>query len=239
MNRASPSWRTRRYLSAAALTLIVGCTLQVGPDGLTGTITLAGTVFTLTLNEGGIFLARSDAVVRNIIDAAPFDDTSADEPASGYVRLRDSSITIEAPDVVTKAAVNHLDAAISGTATLRVLLDAGGAASPCDTGQDLGTFTITVEDCVVTGVSSELLMSLSAVDLFRKNSVSLCLEMRSDFNATIRLSGLEIIFGTSRSGSGRNMNATFALQNTSTENIHLLMPVGGMPKRSAGMSTIH
>ncbi len=223
MKRAPSCRRLRRCITAAAITLVVGCSLQVGPGGITGSIILGGTAFTITLNEAGLFLARADAIVRNIADAAPFADTAADEPASGYLRLRDSSIIVEAPDTTTKA-VNQQDTVISGTATLRVLLDAGGAAAPCDTGEDLGEFEITVEDCIVTGVSPELLLSLAAVDFFKKNSVALCLEMRTDFDATIRISGLDVIFGPSRAGSGGSQQVTFALHNASGENIHLLMP---------------
>lgn len=213
-------------IAVGAAAWIIGCSASIGTGpggGISVSLTIGGTTITLNLGQGGFFAVQPNTMVRNVVDLQPFQSPPADTPATGAVRLRSSSVTVLPSGASSKWAVTA-QLAISGTARLRAAIDTAGAASPCDTGIDLGTFDIVVENGVVTTVGPGLAMSLSAVDYFRRNDLSLCLEVTADFDATLQIEGLDVTFGPSQSGAEDGLRATFERRNLDAQNIHILPP---------------
>ncbi len=205
-----------------------GCSVSVGPaagggGGVAVSFSIGGKSFTFTLGTAGYFPLQPNAVVRNVADMQPFAQAPSDTPATGAVRLRGSSITILPPDGSAKS-MEAAQAAISGTARLRVAIDAPGALSPCDSGVDLGEFEIVVADGVVTSVGPGLALHLAAADYFNRNDLAMCLEMTSDFEAGLQIEGFDVTFGPSQSEAGDGLRATFDRRNLESPPIHLLAP---------------
>ena len=130
-------------LAASAIALAVGlggCEGGIGrllPSG-----SIANTILVLQLGSVGRFVTQLNTRIRNVADLQPFDQTPADNPTSGQLRLRSSSVTVlPAPGGSGKGFENY-QASLNGTAQLRVVLDEPGAPSPCDTGIDVGTFQV-------------------------------------------------------------------------------------------------
>jgi len=204
-----------------------GCSVSVGPapggGGVAVSFSIGGKSFSFTLGTAGYFPLQPNAVVRNVADMQPFDRTPSDTPATGAVRLRGSSITVLPPSGSAKPMA-AAQASISGTARLRVAIDAPEALSPCDSGVDLGEFEIVVANGVVTSVGPGLALHLAAVDYFNRNDLAVCLEMTSDFEAGLQIEGLDVTFGPSQSGAGEGIRATFDRRNLEGPPIHLLAP---------------
>ncbi|MBN1511573.1 MAG: hypothetical protein JXB13_06120 [Phycisphaerae bacterium] len=204
-----------------------GCSVSVGPaaggGGLAVSFSIGGKSFMFTLGTAGYFPLQPNAVVRNVADVQPFAQAPSDTPATGAVRLRGSSITILPPGGSAKS-MEAAQAAISGTARLRVAIDAPGALSPCDSGVDLGEFEIVVANGVVTSVGPGLALHLAAVDYFNRNDLAMCLEMTADFEAGLQIEGIDVTFGPSQSGAGDGLRATFDRRNLESPPIHLLAP---------------
>lgn len=207
--------------AGSVATWIGGCT---GDGGLFASFTIGNTTFTIELDLSGLFRVQINTRVQNVVDVQPFAMAPTDTPATGVIRLRSSSVTI-LPPPNAKTSVSNQQVPISGTATLRVAIDAPGAVSPCGTGIELGTFEITVSNGVVTVVDPDLALSLNSTSLFLDNNLSMCLEMEADFDATIQIEGLDVTFGPSQDIPPRTgLFGTFELRNLDTQNVHILQP---------------
>lgn len=208
----------------AGAAALKGCSASVTPtdDGIVARFTIGNSTVTLTLDLAGIFRVQPGAVVRNVVDGSPFDEAPTDAPATGALRLRSSSITISPVETAKGVEASQV---ITGTASLRVTIDAPGADSPCDTGVELGTFRITVVDGVVTSVSEGLPLALASTSYFLGNNISMCLEMQTDFVGIVRISGLDVVFGPSRDELlNGGLSGNFDLRNTGAQAVHILAP---------------
>jgi|GEM_PF-5059071 len=209
-------------LTAGTWVWIAGCTVNIGDDGVSGSFTIGNKTVTIGLGPAGIFIVASNVPITNIVDATGFlGGTPTDNPTTGTVQLRESSVTLRS-STTGKGAVTAQG--VSGLATLRWAIDAPGAVDPCTTGIDLGTFEINVaENGVINIVDEELSLSLAAVSLFLENNVSMCLRMQADFDATIEISGFDVIFGPSDTAND-GLIGTFQLNNLGLTNMHILGP---------------
>ncbi|NLX12832.1 MAG: hypothetical protein GXY44_04155 [Phycisphaerales bacterium] len=227
-------WTSSRFIGLALCPAVVlfgmfvwlsGCSVSIDSSsgGVAFSFLIAGRSFTFTLGPAGYFPLQPGAIVRNVADLQPFDRPPSDTPATGAVRLRGSSITILPPNAAAKSLV-AAQSSVSGTARLRVAIDAPGALSPCESGLDLGEFEIVVANGVITSVGPGLPLRLAAVDYFNRNDLAMCLEMTSDFAAGLQIAGLDVTFGPSQSGAGEGFRAMFERRNLESSPIHLLAP---------------
>lgn len=217
--------RSRRVLSAclglASLATLgmLACNVQVGPGGISASLTLGGTTITLSLGQVGEFVVQPNTTIRNVGDTQPFTKRPEDNPTSGTMSLRSSSITVNPAPGAGKAIVTQ-QSALTGVARIRVVMAEAGAVSPCDTGIDVGTFDVFVQNGQVIDVSDDLNLSLGAISFFLANNMSICVEATSNFPASIDISGLDVTFGPSNG----LLQGTFELSNTSNENVEIIGP---------------
>lgn len=199
------------------------CIVERGPGG-TATIRLSGTTVGLELGPVGIFNLTPGSILQKIIDAVGYlGGTPEDEPASASIRLRASSITYQ-PPVSGKPSVALQS--VTGTAHLKVIIDAARTTNPCATGVETGTYEIQVApNGVITVVDEELALTLTALNLILGDDISLCLEMTSDLTGTIQISELDVVFGPSQDGTADNdVSATFTLINFESVGITIAAP---------------
>ncbi|MCO6435650.1 MAG: hypothetical protein J5J06_01015 [Phycisphaerae bacterium] len=199
------------------------CSVERGPGG-TATITLSGTSVGLNLGPTGVFNLTPGTIIQKIIDAVGYiGGTPEDAPASASMRLRASSITYQSSDSGKSSIA--LQSAM-GTANLKVVIDASGAADPCATGTEVGTYEIQVAaNGVITVVDEELALTVSAMNLILGDDISLCLEMTSDLTGTMQISGLDVVFGPSQDGADDgDVSASFTLINFESTGINIAAP---------------
>ncbi|MFQ5463193.1 MAG: laminin B domain-containing protein [Phycisphaerae bacterium] len=168
--------------------------------------TIGGTTTTITLGPAGIFVVRENTLVQNTLAVTPFDDIPTDTPNSAVARLLSSSVTILPPDSGSPKNAANQTLPINGTASLHVLVASGDAVSPCTTGIDVGTWTITVENGAVASVSKDLNFAGGAIAAMLGNDAKFCLEMRADFPGIIQIDNIQIIFGPSDVSGNTNSN---------------------------------
>ncbi len=188
-------------------------------------MTIGNTTVTVGLGSGGVFLTRTNTRTENIVDVQPFPRPPSDTPTSGAVRLRSSSVTVLSDNQAAGKGNVNAQARINGRATLSVAIDSPGATSPCDTGIELGTFEIQIENGVVSSVSPALPLTISVLPYLFGNDVTMCLAMESDFDGTVRIGGLDLVFGPSQNlPVDQRVNATFETRNLDGLNVHILKP---------------
>lgn len=194
------SWLRKRLMGIGVLICIAALwscvTINPGGDGNDPSITLtiANQTFTLTLGTVGRFTVEPGILTSNIADVngVLFARTPTDQPVSGALRLRSSTIEVVAPGG-GKVAVTQQ--AISGSATVNVFIAEGGTANPCETGIEVGTFTITVNSGTVTSADQDLVLPPAALALILTNNFSLCLRIEADFSAIITIPDIDFVFG--------------------------------------------
>jgi hypothetical protein len=201
------------------------CIVEREPgSGRIVSVTLSGAIVALTLGPTGKFHLSPGTIIQKIIDAVGYlGGTPEDTPGSASIRLRASSITYQAPES-GKSGVAFQSA--TGTAHLKVVIDAAGSADPCQTGIKVGTYEIQVAaNGVITVVDEELALTLSALNLILGDDISLCLEMTSDLTGTIEISELDVVFGPSQDGTADGgVSATFTLINFENIGINIVAP---------------
>lgn len=197
---------TGPFLRTLALTLIVvaaGCTVTPS-GGVAVSFTVGGKTVTITLGAAGVFTVRPGISQRNETDPmAPFEQTPTDRPSSATASLRRSSVTVTEPGPGKSLVAQQ---AISGTASLTITIAEGSAASPCETGIQIGAFVITVDGGQVTAVSGEIDLNSEALSLLLTNDISLCLEMEGDFEAIVTIVDIDFVFGPSETDDVDNDN---------------------------------
>jgi len=185
-------------------TVIISCSVSINTGGDGGdpsiTFTVANRTFTLTLGTVGTFQAAPNTRTNNIADVRQqlFSRTPTDEPSSGELRLRSSSVEILDSLVTAKSTVAQQ--AISGRATLTIWIDQSGAANPCSTGIEIGSFNITFEGGVVTSFDQSILLSPAALALALTNDFSICLQLEANVTAVIVIREVDWVFGPPREG---------------------------------------
>lgn len=217
-------WGGCLALVAAAGIWLAGCSVMLGPGGASASLKIGNGTFTIGLGSGGVFIVVPESLVRNLLDVRPFNRVPSDTPVSGSVRLRSSSVTVAASGGPGKEAL-AAQSSVSGTAHLRIRVDAPGSESACETGFEVGTFEVTVQNGVVTRVSDGLPLSHSGASYFYRNDLTLCLEMQADFAGTIRVDDLDIVFGPAEDlPDGEGFRGFFTLVNVSSGPAHILAP---------------
>lgn len=195
------SWHCRFGL--AALLVLVGwlggcVAVNPGDDDLDPSITftIANRTFTLTLGSVGRFSIEPGIRTSNISDVngVLFARTPTDRPVSGEIRLRSAAVEILAPSNGKSSVAAQ---SVSGSAMIDVFVAAGGTDNPCETGIQVGTFTITVENGAVTSVDQSLALPPSALGVIVTNNFSLCLRIEANFTAVVTISGIDFVFGPS------------------------------------------
>ncbi|MHC5112384.1 MAG: hypothetical protein ACYTHJ_21205 [Planctomycetota bacterium] len=132
--RACATARKLTAIGMAGLIWLAGCAVTVDDRGISSSFTIGGTTTTIGLGTAGIFIVQTGAITRNTADIQPFND----QPSSATVSLRSSSIIIHPPGGSEAKNAANQQTAISGTATMRLVIDELGTFSPCETGVEAG-----------------------------------------------------------------------------------------------------
>ncbi len=197
-------------VAVGAIGWFVGCSVSIDPggggDNPSVSFTIANTTITLELGPAGVFQFTGGASVTNVADVVPFEKPPGDVPVSAVIRIRPEDVTVnlELPDAKS-VSTPQTAKTITGSFVLLVSISQRGDPNPCATGTQVGTWSLKVENNVVTNVGYGAPLYNHDLQLFLDNGFALCLTTNIDttsntldpakLRGTVTFQGLQITFG--------------------------------------------
>ena len=219
--------RLTTVIGVLGLCLVMSC--GVGGAGISvssrnGTvavsITLAGTTRTWLFGRDPVRVPVQ-ANARTTPTAVGFrlmDEEPADRPTGASMVLRSSAVgcgqLLTAKEVVHASGIPP-----SGTATVTFSIASGQSAALCDSATLMATYDLTVTGGAVAVAQEVYELSQQALAVVLTREVTICIEILADFDGELSFSSFSLSF------EGGPLNtASFALTNSDSENIHILLP---------------
>ncbi len=188
MRRVSASLGIAMVVAAAVIPFIAGCYTIVPVDPPAG-YSATGRSVTTRLGSGGVFNFTRNVTVNNIVDITLFSKDPTDHPCWCDLLLALADLQVQV-----------WGGSSSGTVTVQVLIDSAGTASPCTTGEGVGTFQIRVTNGVASVIVGSLRLSAYALQCVLSNDFSMCINVTADFDGRLTIAQFTFSFASSTSG---------------------------------------
>lgn len=191
-------------MAAVCLAAFIGCVVVEnggGPPSIS--FTIGNKTFTFTLDTVGLFDLRSGERQQKAAAVPLFTDAPTDGPRSAAIELdinKVRAIPLGAPKGQGNAQ------AISGSVEINVRIDAGDSANPCDTGVDIGTYRITIDNGNVSVEQPSLEVPAAVLPFLISGRFTICLEVIATIDVTLTIEELDCIFGPGGDDDGGNAN---------------------------------
>ena len=180
-----------RYLTViggcCALVLLVSCSVELGPNGLT--VSLLGETLQFSLGADGLTI-RVNAGETTERTAVGFTDYLTQPvqqtPAAGRMILRSEDVTV-GRILTAKQSVRMQSAQLTGTATIRFYISQGQSADYCATADFLAEYNMTLTAGVLQIADEVYDLTNDAMEAIASNDVTICVEATADFDGEIQV----------------------------------------------------